>query len=210
MESLDAPEVAAWVQAQNAVTSTTSRSCRCATRFKARITQLWDYPKTYVPALESGHALLSPEQRAAEQSPLYVRTGLDGRARSCSLDPERLVGGRIAVARRIRAVAGREAAGLHPVRRRRRLADGAGARRSHRQGSSPTRCKWMRFSGLSWTKDGKGFFYSRYPEPPKGKVLEAALVRPGALLPPRRHAAVAGRRWSTSARTCRRGSSAAA
>ena len=35
--------------------------------------------------------------------------------------------------------------------------------------------RWMRFSNISWTKDAKGFYYSRYPEPPKGKVLEAAL-----------------------------------
>ncbi len=40
----------------------------------------------------------------------------------------------------------------------------------------PDRVEWFRFSGLGWTKDGKGFFYSRFPEPPKGQELSAPLL----------------------------------
>src|SRR5260370_33146555 len=32
----------------------------------------------------------------------------------------------------------------------------------------PDLIKWVKFSGASWTKDGKGFFYSRYDEPKEG------------------------------------------
>ncbi len=35
----------------------------------------------------------------------------------------------------------------------------------------PDEIKWIKFGGISWSLDNKGFFYSRFPEPEKGKEL---------------------------------------
>jgi prolyl oligopeptidase len=33
--------------------------------------------------------------------------------------------------------------------------------------------RWVKFSNLDWAKDGSGFFYSRFPEPPQGQQFQA-------------------------------------
>jgi len=173
MEDLDSKAVADWIAAQNAVTFRYLEALPMRNTIKARITQLWDYPKTSTPVIEAGRLFYRRNSGLQKQSPLYVRTSLTAPP-TLLLDPNQLW-----------PEGSTSLAGTSPSPDGRLLAymtseGGADWQVVHVRDLSASRdtddvINWMRFSGFAWTKDSKGFFYSRYPEPPSGKVLEAAL-----------------------------------
>src|SRR5262245_26072792 len=173
MEDLDSKTVADWIAAQNAVTSRYLESFPIREKIKARITQLWDYPKTGTPFIEAGRLFYRRNSGLQKQSPLYTRTSWMAPP-TLLLDPNQLwPDGSTSLSNTSPSPDGRLLAYMTSE-------GGADWQNVHVRDLSSNRdlsdvIKWMRFSGFAWTKDSKGFFYSRYPEPPAGKVLEAAL-----------------------------------
>ena len=174
LEDLESPETAAWVAAQNAVTEAYLAEQPSREYFRRRIQQLWDYRKTGLPTVEGGALFYRMNVGLEPQAPLYRRDGLDG-DRTLVLDPNAMwPDGTTSLAafapspdlQWLAYAVSPGGADWQTIRVRNLATDADLADEIH----------WMRFSGLSWTEDSGGFFYSRYPEPPAGKVLEAALA----------------------------------
>ena len=173
MEDLDAPAVAGWVAAQNAVTTPYLASLPLQAHFRARLTALWNYPRTGIPEIQSGRLFYSRNSGLQRQAPVYMRAGPDAPA-ELVLDPNAIsADGSVSLAQyapspdaRLLAYALAEGGADWRTIRVRDIAAGR---------DLPDEVRWMRFSEIAWTHDGKGFFYSSYPEPPAHKVLEAAL-----------------------------------
>ncbi len=173
MEDLESPEVAEWVAAQNAVTRAYLDSLPHRQPLVARLTELWNYSRTSVPVIENGALFYSRNSGLQRQAPVYMRTGAGG-VETVAIDPNALSpDGSVSLAHYAPspdatlvayagAVGGADWETIHV----RDLVTGH---------DREDEVRWVRFSDLSWTQDSRGFFYSRYPEPPAHKVLEAAL-----------------------------------
>jgi prolyl oligopeptidase len=173
MEDLDSKPVADWVAAENRVSFDYLAKLPMRDHFRRRITELWDYPKVWIPVREGGRYFYVKNSGLQRQSPVFVRSSLTAPA-AMVLDPNAISpDGSISLAQWMPSRDGRLLAyGLSE--------GGADWRTLHVRDIDSGKdlqdeVHWVRFSDISWTNDGKGFFYSRYPEPPKGKVLEAAL-----------------------------------
>jgi hypothetical protein len=172
MEDLNAPEVKQWVEAENAVALEYLDAAAARARRK-RITELWDYPKVSPPQCEGRHWFFNRNSGLQRQSIVFTREALDG-PETVALDPNSLSpDGSVALS------------GFVPAPDAQHFAYGQAeggsdwstyyVRELGTGKQLPDVIRWVKFSSLSWTEDGKGFFYGRYPEPRAGKALEDAV-----------------------------------
>jgi prolyl oligopeptidase len=173
MEDIETPEVAAWVKAQNSITMPYLAALPGRDVFQARITALYNFARTGLPFWEGGRWFYTKNSGLQKQNVWYTRKTL-GATEHVVLDPNQLSpDGSIALSGFAPAPGGKwlaygQSEGgsdwvtyyVHDLATRKNTADTV---------------RWVKFGGASWTNDGKGFFYSRYAEPPKGEALKVKL-----------------------------------
>jgi len=163
LEELDSAQTTEWVRAQNEVTSKYLAQIPERERIRQRLTRLWDFEKYGIPFKQGGRYFYSRNDGLQPQSVVYVSESLEGEARVL-VDPNKLAAdGTIALAGLSISDDGRLAAygissgGSDWVTYRVRDVDTGE--------DLPDEIKWTKFSGAAWTKDNRGFFYSRFDEP---------------------------------------------
>ena len=163
LEDPDSPESRAWIEAQNRLTAAYLAEIPARATIRQRLTTLWNYPKYGAPFRKAGRYVFLKNDGLQNQSVLYKQASLEATPETL-LDPNILSEdgtvalSTLAVADNGRLLAyGTAASGSDWEEFR--VRDVVTAR------DLPDHLKWIKFSGASWTKDGAGFFYSRYPEP---------------------------------------------
>ena len=156
--------------AENAITSAYLAAIPQRDAIKKRLTELWNYEKFGAPFKAGGRYFYFKNDGLQNQSVLY-------KLESLNADPVVLIDpnkwskdGTVALGSTSFSDDGRFAAysvaeagsdwntwRILEVETGRLLAD---------------ELKWVKFSGASWTPDNKGFFYSRYDEPPEGAAFQ--------------------------------------
>lgn len=173
LEDPDSKATEAWVKAQNKVTFSYLVKLPLRKPFEERLTKLWNYERFGSPRKRENRYFFTRNDGLQNQSVLFVSEGLDGEPRQL-LDPNKLSeDGTVALA------------GWAPSETGRLLAYGLAASGSDWREwkvmdvatgkTLDDHLKWVKFSGVSWTPDEKGFFYSRYDEPEEGEEFTGAV-----------------------------------
>lgn len=161
LEDSAAPETITWVGEQNKrtrqVLDTPLRE-----ELRQRLQELWDYPKYELPQVVQGRLFFQKNDGLQNQAVLYCQD--PGKEPFVVLDPNTFSDdGTIALTRygfskdgKLLAYATSESGSDWQKLRIRKVDTGE---------EYPEIINWCRFTNLPWSPDGKGFYYSRFPEP---------------------------------------------
>ncbi|MBM3824193.1 MAG: S9 family peptidase [Verrucomicrobia bacterium] len=174
LEDDKAPATKAWIAAQNRHTFQHMAALPGRDGIHRRLTQLWNFEKFGVPFEQAGRYFVMRNDGLQNQNVLHVLDSLEANAPSrVLLDPNALAPDgtvslvSVAVSKDARHVAyGVSKSGSDWQEWRiRELESGR---------DLPEVIRWVKFSETSWTPDGTGFYYCRFPEPDPNRLYQAA------------------------------------
>jgi len=167
LEDTESSDTAAWVEAQNKTTFGYLDTIPLRTTLLERLTKLWNYERYGQPIQYGSRYFYTHNNGLQNQSVLYTAQSIEA-PRQMLLDPNTLRDdGTVALSGWVPSDDGKYIAyGL--------AAAGSdwntwNVRDVSTQKDLDDKLEWVKFSSVSWTKDGKGFFYGRYDAPESGK-----------------------------------------
>ncbi len=169
LEDTDSAETHDWVEAENKLTFSYLDKIPYRGAIRDRLTKLWNYERFTVPGQEGGRYFYEHNNGLQNQNVLLVADSLNAEPRVL-LDPNTLSSDGTV------ALSGTAITDDGKLMAYGTAASGSDWMEWHVRDVDtgkdlPDLIKWVKFSGASWTKDGKGFFYSRYDEPKEGSAL---------------------------------------
>ena len=163
LEDTDSAETHAWVEAEDKLTFDYLDKIPYRQAIRDRLTKLWNYERYTVPQQQGGRYFFDHNDGLQNQNVLLVAESLKAEPRLL-LDPNSLsADGTVAVSDTAVSDDGKLMAyGI--------ATSGSDWNEWHVRDVDtgkdlPDVIKWVKFSSASWSKDGKGFYYSRYDEP---------------------------------------------
>ncbi len=164
-------EVADWVESENKVTEAFLKEIPERESIKKRLTQLWNYERYSAPGKVGGRYFFSKNDGLQNQSVLYYVDHLQDQPKvlldpnTWSKDGTVAIAG-LAISDNGQWVAyGQSEAG----------SDWSTWRIKHIESGKilDEELKWIKFSNAAWTRDHRGFFYSRFDEPQPGQKYQS-------------------------------------
>ncbi|KAM5565245.1 hypothetical protein ABKV19_019325 [Rosa sericea] len=172
LEDPDSEETKEFVQKQVELTQTVLKECDDVRgKLSDKITKLFDHPRYDTPFRRGSKYFYSHNTGLQAQNVLYVQDSLDGEP-EVLLDPNTLSeDGTVALstysvsedAKYLAYALSTSGSDWVTIK----------VMRVEDKKVEQETLSWVKFSGISWTHDNKGFFYSRYPAPKEGEDIDA-------------------------------------